>query len=338
MHAKLMAGERLSFDEAAQFMREVMSGDVSNTRLAAALAALRVRGETSEEMAGFAAAMREMAVAVEVSRGTPLLDTCGTGGDGAHTFNISTTAAFVVAAAGVRVAKHGNRAASSRAGSADLLEELGVNLEASPARIAAAVDEVGIGFLFARAHHPAMRYAAPVRADLGVRTVFNLLGPLTNPARPTHQVLGVFAPALTTKMAEVLARLGAHGAMVVYGAGLDELTVCGENTVAELAGGEVRPYVLHPEEVGLACHPRDGIAGADAAYNATITRQILAGKGTPAQREVVAINAGAALYLAGVVPSLHAGVQRALEVIASGEGLRRLEAYAAFTRGERLAG
>lgn len=329
---KLMNGEALSQSEASLFMHEVMSGDVGGVRLAAALAALRVRGETPQEIAGFAQAMRELALRPPIRSGGVLLDTCGTGGDGAHTFNISTTAAFVVAAGGVRVAKHGNRAASSKAGSADLLEALGVNLEASPENIAGAVDELGIGFMFARTYHPAMRYAAPVRAELGTRTVFNVLGPITNPAGATHQLIGVFAPDLTAKLAEVLRLLGSQAAMVVHGAGLDELTVCGETAVSELKGGELRHYTLRPEEAGVEEHPREALAGDDAAENALITREILQGRGTPAQKDVILLNAGAALYVAGKAGDVRGGVELAREILASGAAWDKLEDYAGWTR------
>jgi len=331
---KLLNGNTLSFDEAHAFMGLVMTGEVSETRLAAALAALRVRGETAEEIAGFALAMREAAVRLEFARGPVLFDTCGTGGDGANTFNISTSAAFVVAAAGVPVAKHGNRAASSKAGtgSADVLEALGVNLEASGQTVGEAIETLGVGFLFARAYHPAMRYAAPVRAELATRTVFNFLGPLINPAHPTHQVMGVYSSALTGKLAQVMSLLASQGAMVVHGAGLDELTVCGENTVAEFRAGKLLEYTLTPEEVGLERHDPALLHGSDPLENAQIVTRVLSGEGTPAQRDVVALNAGAALFVAGAEKTLRGGVSRALEVLASGEAMRLLERYAAFTR------
>ncbi|MCD0158324.1 anthranilate phosphoribosyltransferase, partial [Deinococcus sp. 6GRE01] len=271
MHARLMNGERLSQGDAAAFMREVMEGDMSGVRLAAALAALRVRGETPEEIAGFAQAMRENAVRVNVTPRPVLLDVVGTGGDGAHTFNISTTTAFVVAGAGVPVAKHGNRAASSRAGSADVLEALGVNLDAPPEVVADAVNTLGIGFMFARNYHPALRHAAAVRSDLAARTVFNILGPLSNPAGATHLVVGVFKPELTRTLAEVLRLLGAGGATVVYGDGLDEFTVSGVNTVSGLRDGQIIDRTLHPEEVGVDLHPREAIVGGTPAENAGIT-------------------------------------------------------------------
>ncbi len=338
MLSKLLNGTPLEFDEAHTFMRQVMEGEVSQTRLAAALAALRVRGETAEEIAGFALAMREAAVTLEFARGPVLLDTCGTGGDGANTFNISTSAAFVVAAAGVPVAKHGNRAASSKSGSADVLEALGVNLEATPAQVGEAIETLGVGFLFARAYHPAMRYAAPVRAELASRTVFNFLGPLTNPAHPTHQVMGVFSGNLTAKLAQVMGLLASEGAMVVYGAGLDELSVCGENTVAEFKNGKVLEYTLNAEDVGLERYSLESLDSDGVQHSAGIVSSVLGGEGTPAQRDVVALNAGAALYVAGVEPDLKRGVLKALEVLKSGEARRLLERYAQFSRVESVVG
>ena len=332
MHARLMNGERLSQGDAAAFMREVMEGDMSGVRLAAALAALRVRGETPEEIAGFAQAMRENAVRVNVTPRPVLLDVVGTGGDGAHTFNISTTTAFVVAGAGVPVAKHGNRAASSRAGSADVLEALGVNLDAPPEVVADAVNTLGIGFMFARNYHPALRHAAAVRSDLAARTVFNILGPLSNPAGATHLVVGVFKPELTRTLAEVLRLLGAGGATVVYGDGLDEFTVSGVNTVSGLRDGQIIDRTLHPEEVGVDLHPREAIVGGTPAENAGINRALLTGGGTPAQRDIVALNAGAALRTAGAADSIRAGVELAREVMSSGAGWSTLERYATHTR------
>jgi len=337
IHARLMNGERLSQAEAHSFMQEVMTGEMSGVRMAAALAALRVRGETPEEIAGFAQAMRENAVHLPITPRPLLLDVVGTGGDGAHTFNVSTTSAFVVAAGGVPVAKHGNRAASSKAGSADVLEALGVNLDAEPQRVAAALDELGVGFMFARNYHPALRYAAPVRGELAARTVFNVLGPLSNPAGATHLVVGVYTPLLTRTLAEVLHRLGAQAALVVNGeagtGSLDELSVSGENTVSRLAGGEVTDFTLTPEEVGLDRHPAEALVGGSPADNAVITRLLLQGQGTAAQRDIVAFNAGAALYLAGRADSIADGVQLARQLLASGTAWTLLERYAAHTRG-----
>ena len=332
MHARLMNGEVLSQDDAAAFMREVMAGEMSGVRLAAALAALRVRGESPGEIAGFAQAMRENAVRVNVAPREVLLDVVGTGGDGAHTFNISTTTAFVVAGAGVPVAKHGNRAASSRAGSADVLEALGVNLDAPPEVIEDAVNTLGVGFMFARNYHPALRHAAAVRSDLAARTVFNILGPLSNPAGATHLVVGVFRPELTRTLAEVLRLLGARGATVVYGDGLDEFTVCGVNTVSGLRGGEVVDGTVHPEEAGLAMHSREALVGGTPAENAEITRALLTGGGTQAQQDIVALNSGAALRTAGRAASIREGVEQAREIMRAGLGWDMLQRYAAFTQ------
>ncbi len=333
IHARLMNGEILSQPDAAAFMREVMSGEMSSARLAAALAALRVRGETAGEIAGFAQAMRENAVQVNVQPREVLLDIVGTGGDGAHTFNISTTASFVVAGAGVPVAKHGNRAASSRSGSADVLEALGVNLDAPREVIEDAINTLGVGFMFARNYHPALRHAAAVRSDLAARTVFNILGPLANPAGATHLVVGVYQPELTRTLAEVLRLLGNSGATVVYGDGLDEFTVCGPNTVSGLRDGEIVDRIMHPEEFGVSLHPREAIVGGTPAENAEITKAVLTGGGTPAQRDIVALNAGAALRTAGKVESIKEGVEVAREVMHSGAGWDVLQRYAAFTRG-----
>jgi anthranilate phosphoribosyltransferase len=333
IHARLMNGERLSQAEAHGFMCEVMAGELSGIKMAAALASLRVRGETPEEIAGFAQAMRENAVHLPISPRPLLLDVVGTGGDGAHTFNISTTSAFVVAAGGVPVAKHGNRAASSKAGSADVLEALGVNLDAEPVLVAAALDELGVGFMFARNYHPALRYAAPVRGELAARTVFNVLGPLSNPAGATHLVVGVYTPQLTRTLAEVLHLLGVQGALVVNGSGLDEFTLAGENTVSQLKNGVVSDFTLHPEEVGLDVHPAQALTGGSPAENAVITRNLLQGAGTPAQRGVVALNAGAALFLAGRTPDIAGGVQLAQNLLASGRAWTLLERYAEHTRG-----
>ena len=336
MHARLMNGDRLSQQEAHAFMQEVMAGEMSGVRMAAALAALRVRGETPEEIAGFALAMRENAVHLPIAPRPLLLDVVGTGGDGAHTFNISTTSAFVVAAGGVPVAKHGNRAASSKAGSADVLEALGVNLEAEPARVAAALDELGVGFMFARNYHPALHYAAPVRGELAARTVFNVLGPLSNPAGATHLVVGVYTPTLTRTLAEVLRLLGAQAALVVSGvagsSNLDELSVSGDNSVSQLQGGEVSDYTFAPEQVGLERHPATALVGGMPAENAVITKALLQGGGTAAQRDIVALNAGAALFLAGRAPDISAGVVLAQELMQSGTPWTLLERYAAHTR------
>lgn len=337
IHARLMNGERLSRPDAHRFMQEVMTGEMSGVRMAAALAALRVRGETADEIAGFAQAMRENAVHLPIAPRPLLLDVVGTGGDGAHTFNISTTSAFVVAAGGVPVAKHGNRAASSKAGSADVLEALGVNLEAHPERVASALDELGVGFMFARNYHPALRYAAPVRGELATRTIFNVLGPLSNPAGATHLVVGVYTPGLTRTLAEVLHLLGARAALVVNGASgdgsLDEFSVSGGNSVAHLRDGVVSEFTLNPEAVGLGRHQPAALVGGTPAENAVITRTLLQGRGTAAQRDIVAFNAGAALYLAGRADDFVGGVNLAQDILATGAAWTLLEGYAAYTRG-----
>ena len=294
--ARVFDGERLSTEEARGIMGRLMDGELSQMQAAALLAALRTRGETVEEIVGFAQAMRERAVPVPVRVEGPLLDTCGTGGTGVSTINVSTTATFVAAAGGVKIAKHGNRGVTKRSGSADVLEALGVRLEVSPERLAEAVATVGMAFVFARAHHPAMRFVAPIRADLGARTIFNNLGPLTNPAGATHQLMGVYDAALTEPLARVLHGLGLRRALVVHGDGLDDLTVSGTSRVSELdEDGSVRTYEVTPEALGVPRAPLAAILGGDAAENAVVARDVLAGRLRDARRDVVALGAGAAL-------------------------------------------
>jgi anthranilate phosphoribosyltransferase len=331
--ARVVEREHLSEAQAAAAMGAIMAGEVSPALIAALLTALRMKGETVEEVAGFARAMRENAVRVSPRR-ADLVDTCGTGGGGLRTFNISTTAAFVVAGAGVGVAKHGNRGITSACGSADVLEALGVNLALPPERIAACIDEVGIGFLFAQAHHPAMRHAVPVRRELGFRTLFNLLGPLTNPAGASAQVIGVFHPELPELLAGALARLGCRRAFVVYGLdGLDELSTVGATRVAEVSDGSVRSYELRPEEVGLAPVPPEALAdGGDAAGNARLTRDVLAGAPGP-RRDVVLLNAAAALVVAGRAADLREGIESSAESIDSGRAAACLDALVRATSG-----
>ncbi len=327
--AKALNAEPLTQEEAYRLMHRVMRGELTPAQLAGVLVALRTRGETVDEIAGFARAMREHALRIQVAG--PLMDVVGTGGDGRGTFNISTTTAFVVAAAGVRVAKHGNRAASSRSGSADVLEALGVRIDLPPEQVARAIEEVGVGFLFARSHHPAMRHVAPVRAELRVRTVFNLLGPLTNPAGATHFLLGVFASEWLEPMARALGDLGARRALVVHGEGTDEL-VLGSNRVTELREGRVRSYTLTPEAVGLEPAPLQALAGGSAEENARITRRILGGEEAGPRADVVALNAGAALYVAGRAKSVAEGVGQAREILRSGAALEVLERLVAFSQ------
>ncbi len=335
LFARAVSPQSLSLEDAEALMGLIMDGELSAVKTAAVLAALRVRGETVPEVAGFAQAMRARAVRVPVRSGV-LVDTCGTGGTGTANFNISTACAFVVAAAGVRVAKHGNRTAGRPSGSADVLEALGVKLEIPTERVAEAIDTIGIGFLFARSHHPAMRHAAPVRAELGIATVFNVLGPLTNPAGATHQLLGVADKRLVPLMAGVLQKLGIQGALVVFGNApdgtrYDDIAVTGTTFIAEVRGSSIREYQIEPRDLGLVLHLPSDLLGSDAKSNAAIVRKVLAGGGTDAQRDAVAANAGAALYIADAASSLEDGVKTALSILGSGMALAKLEALADFT-------
>jgi anthranilate phosphoribosyltransferase len=332
---KLLEGKHLAEGEAEQLMRAIMAGEATPAQIGAVLALLRQRGEAVAEIVGFARAMRDQATAVKPPRGT-VLDTCGTGGDGACTFNISTLAALVAATAGVCVAKHGNRSVSSRVGSADLLEALGVQLELSPEGVADSMRCTRFGFLFAPIHHRAMRHAAGPRRELGVRTVFNLLGPLTNPAGATHQLLGVYDRALVPKLAEVLRQLGCERALVVHGHdGLDEISTAGPTAVAELRGGRIELGTWHPEDVGLPRHPVEALRGGDVEANVQICRRVL--DGVPgAARDAVMLNAGAALYVAGAVDDLWKGVQEARLLLESGQVRSKLAEIVEFT--QRLAG
>ena len=323
---RLLAREDLSRDEMLALMRALMGGELEPAQIAGAVIALRCKGETVTEIAAAAEVMRELSVKVDVTDRSHLVDTCGTGGDSLHTFNISTTAAFVAAACGARVAKHGGRAVSSGSGSADVLEHLGVNLNTGPERVGQLIDTVGLGFLFAPNHHSAMKHAAPVRKALGVRTLFNVLGPLTNPAGAPSQLLGVFSRELTRKLAEVLDALGSRHVMVVHGSdGLDEITLSGETFVAELKDGRVSEYTLTPERFGI---PRADIASIrvdGVAQSAKVLRDVLTGEPGPAA-DIVALNAGAAVYVAGVADSLEDGVARARQALGVGSAAARLEA------------
>jgi anthranilate phosphoribosyltransferase len=319
---KLAAGGSLDQTEAAAAMEEIMAGEATPAQIAAFVTALRFKGETVDEIAGLARVMRLRALLVSTPHA--VVDTCGTGGDESGSINVSTAAAFVVAGAGSKVAKHGNRAISSRAGSADVLEALGVKLEVGAEGVARCIDEVGIGFMFAQAFHPAMRYANAPRREIGIRTVFNILGPLTNPARARHQVVGVGDPVLLPKMAGALGALGSRHALVVHGEGMDELTISGSTRVAELVGGMVREYEVAPEEVGLRRWPADAIRGGTADQNAAALRRIFAGE-AGAGRDVVLLNAAAALLAADRVDSLPAGVECAAQSIDTGAARRALE-------------
>lgn len=321
---RAISREDLSREEAAAAMEALMSGEATPAMISAFLIALRMKGESVDEITGLAETMRRFATKVTTRR-HPLVDTCGTGGDHAGTFNISTTAAFVVAGAGVAVAKHGNRSASSRCGSADVLEELGVNINASPEVVGNCIDEVGIGFLFARAHHPAMKHVAPVRAEIRARTVFNVLGPLTNPASADGQVVGVFDQDLVEPLAKVLQQLGARHAFVVAGEdGLDEITTCGASLVAEAVGGNVTAFTVSPEEYGIPRTTREAISGGDARDNAQIIRNILAGELGP-KRDIVVMNAAPALVAGMAAATFEEGIRLAQHSIDSGTALRKLE-------------
>jgi anthranilate phosphoribosyltransferase len=340
--AKVTRGESLERAEAERAMEDILSGTATTEQISALLMALRAKGESIEEITGFAAVMRRHASPIfppgHKLEGAPLVDTCGTGGDGLNTFNISTAAAFVVAGAGARVAKHGNRSSSSRCGSADVLEALGVAIDIPAEKVARAIEEIGIGFLYAPAMHAATRHAMPARRALGVRTIFNLLGPLTNPANASAQVVGVYDAALTTVLAQVLGALGVARAFVVHGDdGLDEISISGETTVAELRNGTVTKYRVAPEDFGVARTAVEFIrGGADAAQNAQIIRNIL---GTPgrahdhgAHRDIVLINAAAALVAAGRAAEFLEGVHLAAASIDSGVARQKLEALIAFTK------
>ncbi|MDI3299235.1 MAG: anthranilate phosphoribosyltransferase [Bacillota bacterium] len=329
--AKVAAGERLTVAEAEEVIGEVMDGRASDAQIAALLTAMRVRGETEEEIEGAARAMRQRAARVERRR-APVVDTCGTGGDGAGTFNISTTAAFVVAGAGQAVAKHGNRSVSSRAGSADVLEALGVAVDLDAEAAGLCLDEVGIAFLFAPRLHAAMRHAAGPRRELGFRTIFNVLGPLTNPAGAEAQLVGVYDPALTEPLAEVLMRLGARHVLVVHSLdGLDELSTSAPARVTEAREGRLHTYVLDPQELGLAPAPRSALAGGDAAENAAITESVLGGEEGP-RRETVLLNAAAALLAADVAGDLREGLELARRSVDGGAARERLEALRTLSR------
>lgn len=322
--AQVAEGKDLTEAQAEAAMQLMMSGEASPAQVAAFLVGLRVKGETVEEITGAARVMREKATRVP-HRQPRVVDTCGTGGDRSGTFNISTTAAFVVAGAGVPVAKHGNRAASSQTGSADVLEAVGVNLDLSPEDVGRCIDEIGIGFLYAPMLHTAMKHVGPVRREIGLRTMFNILGPLTNPAGATAQVMGVMAPQLTEPLARVLGRLGAEHALVVHGLdGLDELSISGPSLVSEYQEGYVTTYRVTPEDVGLERAPREYIRGGSPQENARITEAVLRGEPGP-RRDVVLLNAGAALLAAGKVRLLRDGVALAAESIDSGRALAALE-------------
>jgi anthranilate phosphoribosyltransferase len=329
--AKIIDRQNLTQSEMSKMIGMIFSGEVTDAQVGAFMAALATKGETFEELAGAAQAMRRKALRIEAP-GQTVVDTCGTGGDGANTFNISTTTAFIVAGCGVTVAKHGNRSVSSKCGSADLLENLGINLNTAPEIVEEAIAEIGIGFLFAPLYHGAMKYAMTARKEVGVRSIFNMLGPLTNPAGANCQLLGVYAPQLTEMFAEALKMLGSRRAFVVHGHdGLDEISVCASTRVSELADGQIRTYDISPEQFfGEAADPED-LTGGDPAQNAEMTRGVLAGE-KGARRNVILLNSAAALVAAGQATDISAGIRLAEEAIDSGAAASKLDALAAFTK------
>jgi anthranilate phosphoribosyltransferase len=327
----LLDGRNLTRAEAREAMQEIMRGDATQAQIAGFLVALRAKGETADEIAGCAEAMREHVLPVQPTR-TDLVDTAGTGGDGKHTLNISTAAALVAAAAGAGVAKHGNRAASSQTGSADVLESLGFELDLTPERIAQSIDELGFGFMFAQAHHPAMKHAAPVRRELGTRTVFNVLGPLTNPARARAQVVGVYSATLVRPIAEALVQLSAHRAFVVHGAdGIDELSPTGPNLVCEVVDGGVRERTIDPAELGLEPCGIEELAGGSPAENAALIRRVFAGEQS-GRRSAILLNAAGAIAAGGHADDLREGLELARAAIDSGAAAARLDELVEFSR------
>jgi anthranilate phosphoribosyltransferase len=319
-------------DEMLSLMRRIMSGEVSPVMIAALTVGLRVKKETIGEIAAAAQVMREFATKVDVDDPASLLDIVGTGGDASHTFNISTASMFVASAAGARVAKHGNRSVSSKSGSADVLEALGANIQLTPEQVARCIATAGVGFMFAPNHHGAMKHAAPVRKELGVRTIFNILGPLTNPAGAANHLVGVFHPDLVGIHVRVLQRLGSRRAIVVYGKdGMDEVSLGAATMVGELKDGDVSEYEIHPEDFGLHMKSNRGLKVADARESKEMVLEALRGiEGTP--REIVVLNAGTALYAAGAAESIGDGIERARAAIASGAALRKLESFVAATK------
>jgi anthranilate phosphoribosyltransferase len=332
--ARIIEHREIFHDEMLSLMRQIMRGELPPVMIAAILTGLRVKKETIGEIAAAAQVMREFSTQVEVPHQQYLVDTCGTGGDSAHTFNISTTAAFVAAAAGARVAKHGGRSVSSKSGSADVLESLGVSLNQTPAQIAEDIEEIGLGFMFAPNFHNAMKHAAPVRRDLGVRTLFNILGPLTNPAGAKNQLLGVFHPDLVGILARVLQRLGSDHVMVVHGTGgvggLDEITIAGETWIGELRHGEVTEYTIRPEDFGMKTTDIETIQAKDTAQSKQMLMSVLDNQPGPAL-DIVLLNAGAAIYTAGVAESLGQGVEKARTAIESGAAKAKLSRLVAFS-------
>jgi anthranilate phosphoribosyltransferase len=327
----VVAGRNLSIEQAKQAFTQIMSGSATDSQIAALIVALRMKGETPEEITGAASVMREKATQVLPSVPDHLIDTCGTGGDGSNSFNISTTTAFVAAGAGATVAKHGNRCVSSKSGSADVLEALGVNIAISPEVVISCLNAIGIAFLFAPALHTAMKYAIGPRKEIGVRTIFNVLGPLTNPAQAKRQLLGVFSEGLTQTLATVLKNLGSQKAFVVYGMeGLDEISIAGSTRITELCDGKITNYSISPDHFGISPAPRSAIAGGTPAENAVIIRDVLSGRKGP-HRDVVVLNAGFAIAAAGLSKTPAEGIALAQKSIDSGAAHEKLEKLIAIT-------
>lgn len=328
-----LIGKRdLSAGEMTSVMHQIMSGELTPVQIAGLVVALRSKGETIEEIAAAARVMRELSARVEVPLDVHLVDTCGTGGDGTHTFNISTASAIVAASAGAKIAKHGGRSVSSTCGSADVLEHLGVNVNLVPSEVAQSIREVGLGFMFAPSHHSAMKFAAPVRRELGVRTIFNLLGPMTNPANAGNQVIGVYGADLVRKFAESLKLLGSRHVVVVHGMdGLDEISISEETLVAELKEGEIAEYRVKPEDFGLKRSPIESIRAGGIEEAGRLLLDALENRSGPA-RDVVMLNAGASIHVAGLAGSISEGVEKAGEAISSGAARAKLDELAAFTK------
>ena len=331
---QVVSGHSLNMADASTVMREIMQGEATPAQLASFLTALRLKGETTQEIAGMASVMREFALRVEVD-GT-VVDTVGTGGDGSNSFNISTATAFVAAGAGLQVAKHGNRAASSSCGSADILEALGASIELTPDAVARCIDEVGVGYMFAQAFHPAMRHAGPVRREIGIRTVFNILGPLTNPAGAQVQLIGVAFPELGATMAEVLRLLGSQRAMIVHGhGGLDEISLSGDTSVWELQGDQVKEWTLRVADTGLPNTPVEAVRGGDKEQNAATMRRLFQGEPGPV-RDMVLLNSAGVLLVGNLVTNIREGVEMAARIIDSGAALNKLDQFVELT--QRLGG
>jgi anthranilate phosphoribosyltransferase len=319
-------------DEMVSLMQQIMGGEVTPVMIAAIITGLRVKKETIGEIAAAATVMRELSTKVHVADKSRLVDTCGTGGDGAHTFNISTAAMFVAAAAGARIAKHGGRSVSSQSGSADVLEALGANINLQPVQVAECIAQTGIGFMFAPNHHSAMKHAAPVRRELGVRTLFNILGPLTNPANAPQQVMGVFHPDLVGIQVRVLQRLGSERALTVFGReGLDEISISGRTLIGELKDGRVTEYEVHPEDFNLPVHDPKTLQVANVEESKAMLLAALDNQ-PGAARDIVALNAGASIYVCGLADTLADGVNQAFSIIASGAAQARLEAFVAQSK------